>query len=537
MRPRVSRTANWPPIAATILAFATPLQAKDAAEIVRNVRAALGIDAFEKGERAVRLSGPLEFVGLKGTHTLIFDSAGRFRSTLDAKVSQDTVFDGKTVRSRDIGGEVTDQALGDRTEALFDAWAMTGLWFSKDRCAALVLDDKAGDEKTVVLTFTLDDGRASGSVTIDRKTWRPIRWRFDDPVSQSTLKYEGELRAGPLLLPKKITATTQNGSVTITEFSKAQVISVPDWSTELSSLTPFVDTSFDKSVSPRLETKRAPTGHLLVHPQVNDQDLGWFIFDTGAGTNVLDRRAIKAAKLKTFAEVPAVGAGGATKASFCRPDSLQLGPVTIRKPLAAGMDLAFLDPFMGEKIAGIIGYGTLARCIVEFDISAASIGLFDPASYRLRGGEWTPLILYDRVPAVPGRFEDHDAVFRLDTGAGGTVMFHAPTVERLQLLEGRKTQTAMFGGVGGMKSGQSGKIKWLEFGGRRQKKVEAGFATEAEGAFADPYIDGNVGTDLLSESLMILDYPNSRIAFQWTSKSTKKETDRAASDSREGDDR
>ncbi|HKQ50282.1 MAG TPA: aspartyl protease family protein [Phycisphaerae bacterium] len=528
MNSPLPRKINWPPIAATIFVLAAPLHAHDAAEVVEKVRAALGIDAFEKSDRAVRLSGPLEFAGLKGTQTAIFDAAGRFKEKFDAQLSRATVFDGKTVRARDIGGEVVDQALGDRTEALFGAWAASGLWFSGDRATSLVLDDDAGDEKTVDLTFSLDDGRAAGSVTIDRKTWRPIRWQFDDPVSKSTMEFEGELRVGPLRLPRKITAKTENGSVTISEFTQAELIPIPDWSAELADLAPTTSSSVDAAAAARLEVRRAPTGHLMVHPRVNGKDLGWFIFDTGAGQNVLDLRAIEEADLETFAEVPAVGAGGATTASFCRPRTLQLGPLTLRNSLAAGMDLAFLDAHMGEKIAGIIGYGTLAQCVVEFEVSAESISVFDPATYKLAKGDWTPLILYDRVPAVPGRFEDHDAVFRLDTGAGGTVMFHAPTVERLKLLDGRKTQTAMYGGVGGMKSSRSGRIKWLEFGGQRQKKVEAGFATEAVGAFADPYIDGNIGTDLLSESVMVLDYPHSRIAFQWKPSAKKKAAERVA---------
>ena len=34
-----------------------------------------------------------------------------------------------------------------------------------------------------------------------------------------------------------------------------------------------------------LEVKLTYTGHLLVHPLIDGQDVGWFVFDTGAGGN------------------------------------------------------------------------------------------------------------------------------------------------------------------------------------------------------------------------------------------------------------
>lgn len=515
---------QWLWCVAALSAVVLPARADDAAQIVKNVRSALGVDAFEKQDKAVRLEGPQEILGLKGAYTLTFDAAGCFHRSSDALVPLESIFDGETVRARDLGGEVTEQLLGDRTEALFNIWAVTGLWFSKDRCKDFVLDEKAGTDKIAVLQIALDDGRVRASVKIDRQTWRPTGWTFHGPIGNSTFEFSGQTRAGPLLVPTDIRIESENGSRISTGTTKADLVPVPQWSAELTALKPPNDTSFDGDIPPELEVKKVQTGHLLVHPLVNGKDLGWFIFDTGAGQNVFDQRVIKDADLKTFGAVPAVGVGGATKASLCRPKTLQLGPMTLREPLAVVMDLAFLDPFMGVKIAGIVGYGTFARCLVDFDLAKAKISIHDPAKYELSGANWTRLLIYDRVPCVPGRFEDHDGTFRLDTGAAGTLSFHAPTVERLKLLEGRKNSMSMVGGVGGMKKARSGKIKSLEFGGKKHKKMEATFATEAAGAFADPYIDANIGGDVIGKSVMVIDYPHSRIAFKWKPKKIKAAT-------------
>ncbi len=498
-------------------------QAETAAQIVEKVRAALGIDAFEKQDKAVRLDGSVQNMGLTGTQTLLFDSAGRFRSVTDSQITRDTVFDGKTVRTRDVGGEVADEYFGDRTESLFSTWAATGLWFSREHDREFVLDNKT-DEKNVILKIEFDEGRVSGEVTIDRATWRPTSWTLHHPVGDSTMTLKGEVRAGPLILPREIQLVSEHGSNLKGVVTNAELVPTPQWSVELASLKTKQDATFDSAVPSRLDVKKAPTGHLLVHPLVGGKDLGWFIFDTGAGTNVLEKRVIAKAKFETFGTVPAVGIGGATQASWCRPSTLQLGPITLHEPLTVVMNLSFLDQHMGVKVAGIIGYGTLARCLVELDLAASEINIHDSAKFHLTGADWSPLMLYNRVPCVTGRFEGHDAFFRLDTGAGGTMTFHAPTVERLDLLEGRKSESAMLGGVGGVKPARSAKVKWVEFGGKRHKKIRATFATQAAGAFADPYIDANIGGELIGKSVMIIDYPNSRIAFKWKSEQSGSES-------------
>lgn len=489
-------------------------RAETAAEVVGRVRDALGIDAFVKEGGALAVTGRTELLDLEGDYSFVFDAQGRFSRKYDIAVPNEAVFDGTTVRSRDIGGEVSDLSLGDRANAIYNAWAITGLWFAQERAGQFELDEKASNDDVVVLRSEIDDGRTIARAFIDREMWRPTKWEFQSASETTSVEVDGYEKAGPLMLPKKVTILSPNGGRNVLDMSASRIVAAPDWSKEMASLKQSNEATFAQGAKPELETKRANTGHLLVHPLVDGKDLGWFIFDTGAGQNVIDNRAMKEAGLKDFAAIPAVGVGGATQASLSRCKELTLGPATMRDVLLVGMDLAFLDAHMGEKIAGVIGYGMLARCVVEFDMPEGSIRLFDPQTYMIDGASWTPLMLYGRHPCIPGKFEGHDGTFRLDTGASGTVTFHTPTVERLKLLDKRKNRATTIGGVGGFKAARTGKVKWIEFGGKRHKKVKADFATHSTGAFADPYIDANIGGELIGESILILDYPHGRIAFK-----------------------
>lgn len=101
----------------------------------------------------------------------------------------------------------------------------------------------------------------------------------------------------------------------------------------------------------------------------------------------------------------------------------------------------------------------------------------------------------------------------MDTGANGSVTFHAPAVERLHLLDNRQTTPANMAGVGGMTEARIGKIAWFELGGHRFEKVEATFSTAKSGAFADKYLAGNIGQDLMEPFTVVFDFGGSRVAF------------------------
>lgn len=270
---------------------------------------------------------------------------------------------------------------------------------------------------------------------------------------------------------------------------------------------------FDAGRSARLVVERAPTGHLLVRPEINGREAGWFIFDTGAGICVVSTPHTAELGLERTGEVQALGVGGAKSAVTWSAQTLSLGPVTLTDHPLMETDLSFLAQHLGREIAGIVGYGVLAKCVAEIDLAGAAISIHDPATYELAKGAWMPLSIDDRVPSVRARFEDKEGLFRLDTGARGSVTFHEPATRRWKLLEGRETRDTEMGGVGGFVAGKTGELAWFELAGVRRERVPAVFATEAVGTFAESSKDGNVGTGLLEPFVIVTDYPGRRIAL------------------------
>jgi len=272
-------------------------------------------------------------------------------------------------------------------------------------------------------------------------------------------------------------------------------------------------TTFDASIAPAIEVKRAKTGHLLVKPAINGHPAGWFIFDTGAGICVISTGHAKDLELERTGDIHGSGVGGGKSMPLYKAKTLTLGPGAFTEQPMMETDLGFLKQHLGDEIAGVIGFGVLSKCVVELDLAAPRIAIHDPKTYGLAHGQWTELTITGGVPSVHATFEEHEGVFRLDTGADGFVTFHQPAVEKWKLLEGREVKSAKLGGVGGFVDAKRGVVKSFTLGGVKQENIEATFAVEAKGNFGEADRDGNIGAGLLKPFTLVLDYDSKRIAF------------------------
>jgi predicted aspartyl protease len=487
--------------------------AADLDAVLDSARTALGAAAFA-GEAAVELTGRSDVFGLDSAFSLLIDGSGRFVRRTDGPLGLSSGYDGSVAWEVNFARTPRILELGDFESALVSAWLMTGWWLAAE--APMDFEMAASDDESVqAITYRLRGGRAAGRIELDRSTWLPRAAEFDAEGTPQRVQFDGYQNYGGLRAPRSLRIDSESGITTTITINAA--VPRPD-SIEAAVAPPTQrpgDVRFGPDVPLALHVERAPTGHLMVKASIDGAEVdGWFFFDTGAGATCISTPVARALDLEQFGKVAAHGIGGYEDAHFYRPRSFTVGPLTVERPVLAGIDLSFIEQAIGIKVAGIIGYDTIARCVVEFDGAGAAIALHDPAEYALpEGAAWQHVYLYSGHPGVRARFDGHDGVFKIDTGAVGTVTFHARAVERLRLLDGRDTTASASAGVGGHVTTRKGTIEYFELGGRRFEEPTVSFAIEQKGAFADVYIDGNLGSTFLEPFIMVLDYPNRRIAF------------------------
>ncbi len=506
--------APAPFIVALLLAPAA-LGADTVEQVVAKVREATGADALARIPGGVRLTGEAEFLGgVPAMVEAIFDARGRSYIDIRGPLRQVTAFDGTQAWSIDLGGETRVLHLGDRQRAVLNGHIASHRCFSSDATFNFTHDAGQSDAKSVVLDFSHDDARITGSVEIDRAVWLPVKWtvRFGDETT--TYSFEGLFELGGAKFPAVVHQISSRGRDQHFRFTAIGAAGTDAERAFRFVPSPPNDVLYDAGVPTKLETKRSGTQHLLVRPLVDGKDVGWFLFDTGAGLNVLNEKTARDLGCQPIGTVPATGAAGSVRSTLYHCQSISLGPVTMQQPLCMGLDLSRIGSAIGEKVAGIIGFPILWRCCAEIDAEKGFIALHGLNHWKDRQAAWSPLMLYHRQPCVPARFEGHEGNFVIDTGAGHwSVFFYSFETKRLGLLEGRKTEEAEFGGVGGTTKGHRGTLAHFELAGRRLENVQAMFATQAAGAMADPYLTGNVGGGILKGRVLLLDYQRGRIAI------------------------
>jgi len=499
-----------------LLFLQAPDQPRTADDVMQRVRQATQFSKQNIPDTGLQLTGKGTIAGLPAQYTLLFNRQGHFVQTTSSRISTGSGYDGTHAWIKDLGGEQRIQELTDSNNTIVSGLFATSLWLDPGSGMMFTLEEGQPKDGIYTLQFKHKPTKVTGTLQIDAKTWLPVQSTMKTEGQKTTNKWSGIMEFNGIKFPKTYHSLSGNDGVetyTIESIQAAPTFVVNPY-TPL--VTPPSDVAFDDKLPAELEVMRAKTGHLLVKPKVNGKDVGWFIFDSGAGATCLDNKLIKELELEQFGELPAIGVGGTVKTRFSKPESISLGRATFKDPTVIGLDLGFLSGPMGAKITGIIGYGVFHRSVVELDMEKNTIALFDPKSYdqnRVQN-RWQKLYQTARVACVEAEFEGHKGIFKLDSGAAGsTVALHAPTVEKFKLLEGRETKNTFAGGVGGNVTAKSGKLKYFELGGHRTDDIEVTFATTAKGAFNSADTLGNIGGDLLKPFKIVFDYQNKRIAF------------------------
>lgn len=454
----------------------------------------------------VVLEGTGTVLGLATDFQIELGASGAGRLRTGTLLGEEIVSDGGRVWSRSWNNPVRELTLAEREFSLVQFAVLSGAWKTSDSPVEATADGADWE-------LRLDDGHAVFLLEVDEESGDPARLTRRDEGGLDGLAMEEWRNFGGIRAPSRLRRGDLSGTHDVLNVSSARASRAPALEPPAPAARDF---SFDPRVSAVLETKRARSGHVLVRPRVDGEDIGWFIFDSGAGAMCIDPDAAKELGHDSFGKVIAVGVAGKTEAGFFRTRSFTLGPLTMNEPIFVSLELDFIGAALGEKISGIVGYEVFARSIVEFQAGEApQLALHPREAFTLGAGtSWEPLTLDGTVPCIRASFEgDREGIFRLDTGAGDSISFHSPAVARWQLLEGRETGTTMAGGIGGMTSIRTGKLAWFELGGHRFEAVSAQFYTESIGAFADHDLDGNVGLGLLGHFKLVFDYGGGRMAF------------------------
>src|SRR6266403_5930410 len=187
---------------------------------------------------------------------------------------------------------------------------------------------------------------------------------------------------------------------------------------------------------------------VLVQLRVNSSRPLWFLFST-ASTSVIDTRIAKELGLPLQRKEDL----GGIEAGLIHGISLALPGVTALNQTVAVLPLEFLSSWMGQPVAGLIGYDFISQFVIEVDYATRKMNVYAPASYRYSGsGDVIQIKFIDKSPfiAVKIAMEGREAVegtFEFATESSGVLVVQRSFAEAHQLLN--STKSFRLGNVGG----------------------------------------------------------------------------------------
>lgn len=314
-------------------------------------------------------------------------------------------------------------------------------------------------------------------------------------------------------IPKNIEISEPDGKFTLV-IESCKRISFIDPAVFARPASRPIDTEFLEAFPPQLKIERANVGSVLCKLELDGHEEAWFVFDTGAGGNLIDIALADRLKMEPIRKSVVSWVGDNVEASVVAGNSLRAGPVMIETPEFHAVDLTQLRQMIDQRVVGVIGYELLSRCVCEIDLAEDIISLHNPATYSADSRNWFPLTFHENLPLIPGQFPKGEGNFRIDVGAAGgpaaNAIFHAPAAQKFGLLG--QSDSPVISTMNIRLSLIT--IPWFEIAGFRHKESPVFCSMTENGALADPYVTGNLGVEFLRPFQIVLDYQRSRIEMK-----------------------
>ena len=404
-------------------------------------------------------------------------------------------------------------SIRQREKLAWPLWVRGYWWLNPASGFAAQLSQSESNQKEIAIALSRPDGVVGATVYVDRSSWLPTRVVVPYERGPFTERYSDYRSVNAVKFPFAIATDYRNRSqstvLSVTALKSKSAFSKPAFAP---------DHGFDAKRPAALTTRdgvpfpNGVPGHVYVRASVDGGPEGWWHFDSGADTSIIDESVARTLGMEVVGTHRSSGADGKVReGTWRKAKGFTVGRLRIDNAVFRAMNLSGNNAPPGERRMGTIGYDVLARAVVEWGRNGHDVRICDPGQYRLPGGaRWQRLRYIDSTPAFPATAEGHAGLFQIDTGTVAAVDFTKSFTERNRLLESRKTQAMNALGSGGTYAVQVGQLKTLQLAGRVFRDLEVSFRT---GGFSREGSAGTIGRDVLNRFTLVFDYPHQRLAF------------------------
>jgi hypothetical protein len=240
------------------------------------------------------------------------------------------------------------------------------------------------------------------------------------------------------------------------------------------------------------------------------------ILDTGADDDILNARIARELKLHVLNPKVIEQPGGALEMGQVESVQLKIGAVPVPNLAMVSVPLDSLQPFIGQPLDGILGYGFFSQFVVEFDYAAQRVRLFAPETYVAPPkAVMIPITFRGKSPLVEitldnATGESVKTFVEIDTGSFESLGLKGAFLDEHRLVPANALKRPLFGlAIGGETTGYRTRLAAATLGPFRLPRPVTSATTSGDGGSAD--VAGVLGGEALNRFKVIVDYSRKQL--------------------------
>ena len=241
-----------------------------------------------------------------------------------------------------------------------------------------------------------------------------------------------------------------------------------------------------------------------------------FILDTGANDDIVNSRVVRELGLHVVNPQLVEQPGGAIEMGQIESVQLRLASVPVQDLAMVSAPLDPLQPFIGQQLDGILGYGFFSQFVVEFDYAAQRARLFAPETYVApRKAVMIPITFRGKSPLVEITLEGATGEsvktwVEIDTGSFESLGLKGAFLDEHRLVLANAPKRPLFGlAIGGETSGYRTRLAAATLGPFRLSRPVTSATTSGDAGSGD--VAGVLGGEALNRFKVIVDYSRKQL--------------------------
>ncbi len=242
------------------------------------------------------------------------------------------------------------------------------------------------------------------------------------------------------------------------------------------------------------------------------------ILDTGANDDILNARIVRELGLHVVNPQVIEQPGGAIEMGQIESVQLKLASVPVQNLAMVSAPLDPLQPFIGQQLDGILGYGFFSQFVVEIDYAAQRARLFAPETYVAPPkAVMIPITFRGKSPLVEITMEGATGEsvktwVEIDTGSFESLGLKGAFLDGHRLVKADATKRPLFGlAIGGETSGYRTRLAAATLGPFRLSRPVTSAMTSSNAESGDGDVAGVLGGEALNRFKVIVDYSRKQL--------------------------